>query len=153
MEPAAILIGALEVYVCRPAQLGTERKNRFMARAGVEPDVENVRLALGLMPATLHAREAVRQELFGRPFVPRVAALLLEEVRGAIDELLGQEHFAAARASHRRDRHTPRTLARDAPVWPVRQHVVDALLAPRRQPFHLLHRGQRLLAQGELPHL
>src|SRR5262249_56551594 len=41
-------------------------------------------------------------------------------------------------------------LARDAPVGPRRDHVADALLAPRGIPAHLLDGFERLLAKAPL---
>ena len=53
----------------------------------------------------------------------------------ALDQRRRQQRLAALRAVHRRDRHTPGALPRDAPVGPVRQHVVDAVAPPRRDPL------------------
>ncbi len=58
------------------------------------------------------------------------------------------QHVLAGLTGEGRDRHAPRPLARDAPVRPVGEHVVDALLAPGRCPLHALDRLQRLRPQG-----
>src|SRR5262245_42377916 len=47
----------------------------------------------------------------------------------------------------RDDGHTPDALARDAPVGAGGDHVVDTLLAPGGQPFHLADRFERTLAK------
>ena len=73
-------------------------------------------------------------ELLEGPLVPRVGAVLVEDRRGALDQVRRQDRLAAGRAIHRRDRHAPRPLARDAPVGTVRQHVEDPVAAPRRDP-------------------
>ena len=78
LEPAAVLVAALEVHVGWPRQLGVARQHRFVARTGVEPDVENVALALERVPPhDGHVRPA-GQELLDRPLVPGVGAVLLE---------------------------------------------------------------------------
>ena len=46
LEPAAMLVAALEVQVGRPRQLRPDRQHGLVARARVEPHVEDVRLAL-----------------------------------------------------------------------------------------------------------
>ena len=134
-----MLVAAFEVDVGRPGQLGPDRQHRLVARSGVEPDVEDVHLALERRAAARRARQARR----GR--TPRSAARTTRRRRTArtppppARRVAGVRiGFAAARAVDRRDRHAPRALARDAPVGPVRDHVVDAVVAPRRDPLHLV---------------
>ena len=87
-------------------------------------------------------------ELVDRPLVPRVGAVLSNTVAALLDERRREDRFAAPRAVERRDRHAPRALARDAPVGAVRDHVVDAVVAPRRDPLHVvIDRVERRLAQ------
>ena len=76
LEPAAILVRAFDVEVGRPRQLLGVAEHRLVARARVEPHVEDVALALELAPAALRAREPVGQELLDRALVPRVGAVL-----------------------------------------------------------------------------
>ena len=57
------------------------------------------------------------------------------------------DHFAASLAVNRRDGHAPGTLAGNAPVGAAFHHVVDAVLAPRGNPFHLLDLRQALFSQ------
>ncbi len=82
--------------------------------------------------------------------VPGVGRVLLEHVRHVARELGAQQHLAAALAVEGRDRHAPQPLARDAPVGPGGDHVVDALLAPGGQPAALRDRRKRALAQRGL---
>ena len=130
-----MLIAAFEVHVGRPRQVVAEGQHRFVARARIEPDVEDVLLALERGAAARRTRQAGRDELLDRPLVPRVGAVLVEDRRGALDQLRRQDGFAARRAVDRRNRHAPRPLARDAPVGTVRQHVEDPVAAPRRDPL------------------
>ncbi len=51
LEPPAMLVAAFEVHVRRPAQIRLTGQYRFVARARVEPDVEDVALAFELRAA------------------------------------------------------------------------------------------------------
>ena len=130
LEPAAVLIAAFEIDVGRPRQVGTDREHGLVARSGIEPDVEDVHLALEARAAAGRARQTLRDEFLGRPLVPGIGAVGVEDARGLLDERRRRDRLAAFRAIDGRDRHTPRTLARDAPVRPVRYHVVHAVVAP-----------------------
>ena len=125
-----MLVAALEVDVGRPAMVLAERQHGFVARPRVEPHVEDVRLALERAAAARRARQPGRDELLERPLVPGVGAVLVEH-RGRLFDQRRREHGGAARrAVHRRDRHAPGALARDAPVGPVGDHALDAGPAP-----------------------
>src|SRR5215467_9326318 len=138
LKPAAVLVRALEVELGRPVQLGPRLEDRRVAAAGVEPHVEDVRLLAEALAAALRAAGPRRQELARRARIPLVAALALtEDRRDVLDDALLQEERLAGRAVERDDRHTPHALARDDPLQAVRHHVVDAVLAPRRDPLHV----------------
>src|SRR5262245_48231801 len=119
MEPAAMLVASFQIDVSGPAMVLAERQHRLVARPGVEPYVENVRLPLELGPAARRAGQAVWDELAQRPLVPCVGAVLVEDRRRLVYQRFREQRLAAALAVHRRDRHTPGALARDAPVGPV----------------------------------
>ena len=135
LEPAAVLVAAFEVDVGRPGQLGPDRQHRLVARSRIEPHVEDVHLAREGRAAARAAREAGGQELLDGPLVPRVGAVLAEHGGGLLDERGRRHRFAARRAVDGRNRHAPGPLARDAPVGAVHEHVVDAVVAPRRHPL------------------
>ena len=66
----------------------------------------------------------------------------------------GRQHrLPAPGAVDRRNRHPPRPLARDTPVRPVGQHVVDPLFPPRGEPLHLRNRSERPVPQVVGVHL
>ena len=137
LEPAAMLVAPFEIDVGGPRQLGPHREHRLMARPRVEPDVENVHLALEMAAAALGTREAGGNEILRRTLVPRVGAVLLEHGGRFLDERRRDDRLAARRAVHRRNRHAPHALPRDAPVGTVGDHVVHAVAAPRRDPPHV----------------
>ena len=80
MEPAAVLVAALEVHVGGPLQFRPNREHGLVAGARVEPHVEDVALALEVRAAAVRAGEAVWQELLDRTLVPGVRAMLQEDV-------------------------------------------------------------------------
>src|SRR5579872_1504355 len=57
------------------------------------------------------------------------------------------QDFAASLAEEHRDGHAPNALPRDAPVWTRRDHVADALFAPRRVPLNFFDLIKRALPQ------
>ena len=139
-----MLVAAFEVDVGRPGQLRAERQHRLVARARVEPDVEDVALALELGAAARRAGQARR----GR--TPRSAARTRRRRRSSSNTAAARStsagvssaspHFVQSTAGNR---HAPGALARDAPVGPVRDHVVDAVAAPGRDPLHVADRSRR----------
>ena len=151
VEPAAVLVGALEVDVGRPGQVLPLAERRRVGGARVEPHVEDVRLLVERGAAALRAGEARGQEVLRLAGVPRVGRLLLEDGSHVAREVGAEEDLAAALAVERRDRHAPQPLARDAPVGAGRDHVVDALLAPARHPARLRDGLDGLLAESRLP--
>src|SRR5262249_41799926 len=131
----------------RPLQVRPARQNGRVRRAGVEPHVEDVLLLLELAAAALRAAEAGREQVLRLTLVPDVRAVLLDQVRDVPRDLRGEQRLGAALAIERGDGHAPEPLARDAPVRARRDHVADALLAPRGIPAHLRDGLQRLLAE------
>src|SRR5262245_30124493 len=152
LEPAAVLVAALEVELGRPVQLGPRLEDGRVAAAGVEPHVEDVGLLAEALAAARCAAGPRRQELPRRARVPFVAALALtEDRRDVLDDALLQQERPAAGAVERDDRHAPHALARDDPLQAMRHHVVDAVLAPRGDPLHVpLDRLERAGAKAAL---
>src|ERR1043165_6736430 len=125
LEPAAMLLVALEVDVGGPGQLRPRPQHGDLRAARVEPDVENVALLAVLALDALRARRAV--EVGRRAVEPGVGAFALEELLHPGEELRRGDGFAAAFAIENGDRHAPEALAGDAPVGAVlaigRAHV------------------------------
>ena len=80
MEPAAMLVGAFEIDVGRPFQVGPVLQREGVGRAGIEPDVEDV---LDLRPRLVGVVIA-EETLLGALGEPGVGALLLEGVDDAL---------------------------------------------------------------------
>ena len=147
VEPAPVLVGTLQIERRRPLQVRPRTEHRLVARPRVEPDVEDVALALERPSAARRAGEVRRQELVETAFVPGVGAVLLEYGGRPLDERRRQRRLAAGTAVEGRDRHAPRPLARDAPVGPVRHHAADPLFAPGGEPLHAGDGVERPLPQ------
>src|SRR5207302_8083049 len=111
-----------------PAAAGEHRRPRG---AGVEPDVQDVRLLLELRPVALRAAGTAREELGKRLVEPGVGAVLLEDEGDVLHRLGRDERLAVVDAISDGNGDAPTPLPRDAPVGPVLHHPADALLAPR----------------------
>src|SRR2546426_2618223 len=138
LEPAAGLVRALDVNLRRPPELGPRLEDGGVAAPRVEPDVEDIGLLREPVAAALGAARPGGEESAGRTRVPLIGTLALaKDPRDVVDDPLLEEQRSTPRAVERDDRHPPDPLARDDPLGPVRHHVVDALLAPRRDPLHV----------------
>ena len=154
MEPAAVLVRALEVHVAGVAQFAV-LADAGEAHARVEPHVQN-RVVLGELAAAALAGPLAfgqaAQQFLGGPGVPGVRAFALEDVGHVEDHVRIEQNLAALFAVEGDDGHAPDALAADAPVGPVLDHRVDAFLTPLRVPLHLFDFGQGLFAQAVLLH-
>ena len=93
---------------CPPATSGrAHRQHRFVTRPGIEPDVEDVPLALEAASRRNRGKRGRPERTPDRPPVPRVGAVLFEHARGLFDERRRHERLAALRALDRRDRARP----------------------------------------------
>src|SRR5690606_8029268 len=115
VEPAAVLVRALEVEVGGGAEKIAALQHRGEGDARIEPDVEDV-LLLAEARAAAGAAALIAGEVGGGPGEPGVAALLLEEPRRALHHPRGDEGLVAPLAVEDRDRRAPGALAGDAPV-------------------------------------
>ena len=143
VEPAPVLVRALEVHVGGEGQLRALFEHGGEARARVEPDVENVRFLAPVRAAAGRAGEPGGHEVGQVRLEPIVAAALVagELLRHGAHPggvVVGR---VAGFADEREDGHAPGALARDAPVRAAGDHVVDALLAPSRNPLHVVFDG------------
>src|SRR5207245_8218016 len=147
VEPAAVLVAALEVEVGAAAQLGPALDHRLPAHPRVEPHVQDVGLGTERRAAAAGAAHAGRHQLADRAAEPRVRTLALEDGGHVRAERLAGDRLAARLAVDRDHRHAPVALARDAPVGPRGGHVADPLAAPDRDAAHQLDVGERAPAE------
>ena len=127
-----MLVGAFEVHESRIAQVEVLRQHGAVARARLEPDVEDVPLLAERRPAALRAGGARREQFLDRPGEPGVGSLGAEQVAEMADGLGREQLGVAGRAAQGRDRHAPGPLPADAPVGAERDHRLDPRLAPVR---------------------
>src|SRR5947208_3610634 len=73
--------------------------------------------------------------------------MLAEEIYDTVQDSAVGQRRAALIAIEDYDGHAPHALARDAPVGPLRNHVVDAVFAPCRKPLHISNRLQGVRTQ------
>src|SRR5271156_5191987 len=79
--------------------------------------------------------------------VPGVRAFALKKPDNVAQGLKIVESFATSVTIKNNQRYSPEALARNAPIRPIHDHVMDALFAPRRQPIHFCDFFQRAAAQ------
>ena len=138
LEPAAMLVAALEIHVGRPRQFGPHATapprgsspSRTTRRGCSSPSRTWCRRIVG------HASPAGTNSSTGRsyqasaPYVSNTVAAFSTSA-GVV---IASPHFVQSTAGIG----TPHdALARDAPVRAARHHVVDAVAPPRRNPFHV----------------
>ncbi len=119
MEPAAMLVRALEIQVGRPGESLAallRAQHAQVGRARVEPHVERVANLLVLRGLGAEQFRGIESE-------PRLDAGLLHPLRHLLEQLGGARmQFAGFLVQEERNRHAPTALARDAPVGPVGDH-------------------------------
>ena len=152
VEPAAMLVGAFEIDVGRPLQVGPVLQRENMRRTGIEPDIEDVG---DLRPRLVGAAS---EEAFTRALgKPGIRALLFEGVRDALVDRLVLEHVAVG-VGEDGDRHPPGALPRQHPVRALLDHRAQPRLACRRHEARRVDRGkgagpQRVTPSGPPGHL
>src|SRR5713101_6249888 len=80
--------------------------------------------------------------------VPGISAFTLEPLQDIPQRSKVLELFAARFAEEDDDRDAPEALPRDAPVGPLRDHLVDAVFAPTWEPLDGVNLLERGLAQS-----
>src|SRR5213592_1582645 len=143
MEPAAVLVGALEVQMRREAGFLLVRaaQHGVMRRAGIEPDVERV-------AALLVLRCLGADQFFAAHRLPGLDAGALDALRHFLEQL-GRARVQLARLAvqEKRHRHAPLALPRQRPVRAIGDHALQPCLAPGRKELGLLDAAQRRRAQ------
>ena len=148
VEPAAVLVGALEIDVGRPDAVGAVAQREGVGEPRVEPDVEDVG---DLLPVVV--RMVVGEEArLGVLLEPGVGALGLEgRLDPGVDRRVAQDLGGAVGLApdEAGQRHAPGALARQHPVGAGLDHRVEAVAAGLRVPCDQpVDRGQRALADG-----
>src|SRR5579883_1666338 len=118
MEPAAVLISAFQIHIRRPGQLVLRIENRQMARARIEPDVQDVGFLAETSCAAFCALMAGTDQLGCRFCVPDIGRGKTKLADDALEHTLFREWLSAIFAIEDDDRHAPDALARNAPVRP-----------------------------------
>ena len=148
LEPAAVLIEALQVHIGRPEAL-VPLHGREVGGAGVEPAVQRVGLLLeAALAAAVGAGHTGGQEIDGVLVEPGVGAFLAEHLGNSGDGLVGHHGLAAVLAVHHRNGQTPTALAGNAPVGALPDHALHAVDTPAGDPADLVAGGAGLVLEG-----
>ena len=142
LEPAAMLVGALDIDIGRAIELGVAIQNGDGGGTGVDPDVEGVFAAL----AALRQADEVAPEgvVF---FKPEVGAVLLDGVGDLQGDGVIHDGLAFGIVENRQ-RDAPSALAGDAPIRTAFDGAVDAVATPSREPVHGVDSLQGFVAEG-----
>ena len=107
MEPSPVLIAPFQVHVRGGARFGRCFQDGGMADAGIEPDVEDVRLFPEDSPRRIGAAGSRGQQVARLPLEPDVGAVLPDERRPHGQDLLRHDLAVARLAVEHGDRHAP----------------------------------------------
>ena len=141
LEPAAVLVRALQVEVRRGSQALALFQAAGVGDARVEPDVQ------GVLDLVVMSRLGDTDQVRGLQLEPGLDALALHLPRHRLNQLRrARMQGAGLLVDQQGDGHAPGALARDAPVRAVAHHGLDAGTAPVRGPGDALD-----LAQGGVP--
>ena len=143
VEPAAVLVAAFKVEVCRIAEFGPLFEHSGPGGAGIKPDVENIRFLAPVLASAVRAFEAFGDDVLEVGLEPVVAS------RGMFGEAVADfthpfgivPGLAAVLADEGDDGHAPLALTGNAPVRTGCDHVVDTLAAPGGNPGYLVVNG------------
>jgi len=111
---------------------------QLVRESRIHPDVHDVRglvVAVGVGPSTASASRSNHASM-----PPCSTSAATRSTRAGVSGCSSPVSLCVKSGK----RHSPRALARDAPVGPAFDHAVDALLAPARRPLDLadfLERG------------
>ena len=152
VEPAAVLVGTLEVQV-RDAiggPVGTVTQHEGVGRTGVEPHVKDVEHLLVVVRVHHIAKEA----LFRALFVPRIRAFGLKGfVDTRVDLFVAEQEVFVLRLradfGKAGQRDAPSALAGQNPIRACFDHRIQAVAACLRGPFYqLVDAGQSAITDG-----
>ena len=144
LEPAPVLVAALEVEVGGPA-IADCLHGKAVRAAALEPDVDNVHYLLEFVRIAIRPQEAAR-----RAAVPGIGAFALEGADDALEHGRVAQGLAGAALDEDGDGHTPGALAADAPVGAAGDHAGQAGAAGFGDEAGLGDGGERLGADGAL---
>ena len=140
LEPAAVLVAALQIHLAGPGEAEVLVQHRHVGNAAVEPHIQDVAVLLHVVAAAVVAHGLVPQQGLQALAPPDGGAVrrVLHLLRQQTDTVRRQGESPAVFAAQRGHRHAPHPLAADAPVRPAAHHVVDAVVAPVGDPLYVV---------------
>ena len=143
MEPAAVLVAAFKVKVCRIAEFGPLPEHGGPGGAGVKPDVENIRFLAPVLAAAVWAFEAFGNDVLEISLEPVVAARRMfgEAVADFAHPFGIVPGLAAVFADKGDDGDAPLALTGNAPVRTGGDHIMDTIAAPGGNPGYFVVNG------------
>src|SRR5687768_1739053 len=114
-----------------------------MRDTAIEPNIQDVGFFTKLRFARFWMLISHRQYLFHRSLEPRRRATTLDHLRNTLKYLFVVDRFTGRHSKKNRNSNPPRSLARNAPIRPIRHHGCDARLALLRDPLDAIDFLQR----------
>ena len=148
LEPAAVLVGTLQIHIGRPLLGVPVHQRGIVGGAGVEPAVQGVLLLGEVLAAAVGAGKALGGQLHSILLEPDIGAILVKELRKLLDGFRGRHGLAAALAVEHGDGQAPAALTGDAPVGALADHAGHAVLAPGRVPLDIFNGLDGLVLEG-----
>ena len=137
LEPAAVLVSALQVQVSRPSQVWSFHQHCCVAGTGVKPNVHDVGFFSEFFASALFTFGSLWKDFLSFMGPPCIRAFFAEQVGNCFDRLLVDVEFSTFFAVEDWNWNTPQSLTGDTPVGAVGDHVLDAAFTPSRNPFNL----------------
>ena len=147
VEPATMLIRPFKIQIGRPFQVLTFFKHKGMGRTGIKPDVKNVGDLFEIIGIVFIAKEILRVA-----DEPRVGTFGTERFVNTIKDFLITQRLTGIFINEHRDRHTPRTLARYAPIGTVGNHGMQTVTTAFGHKAGFINRFERLFTQVVVLH-
>ena len=132
-----MLVTAFQVHISNLTQFRALHYYGLVSGTTVEPNVHDVGFFGEMGMTTFRANSASRQQFLSRTSPPSIATFFSEDVCYGFDSCVVNQVFTTFCAVEYGNGYAPSTLTADAPVMTFRNHVVDTLLTPSRNPLYI----------------
>ena len=148
LEPASVLVCALEVEVCGPVVIVVSVKYDKVCGTAVEPAVQSIYFLGEVCSSAVGALEAFGNDLLCLMQIPCVGALGAEQLGNRLYCLVCADRLAALLTIEHGNGQTPTALTGNTPVGALTNHGYDSVFAPGGRPVYFFTCLDGLLLKG-----